>query len=210
MKVIASTLAALVAVVAIVPATLAGNGGFGHDKPPICHRTASDSNPYVIVRPAKPSYQSHLSHLDPAHYGHPDKHGRHDFFAYEWRDGSFRCTEEPPVRFDPRIRIRVCGDPWLLLTINNRRSNVPVTYRFYFTNGRGASRTFAATIPAGGRDVLMPRWVKARSMVGYTVRAPGVYTTGSIKEFRLPRATHWGDGSCPRNLDAARRIASVK
>jgi hypothetical protein len=84
-------------------------------KLPICHRTASDSNPWVIISPDKASWKAHLD----LHVNHNPKDGRGDKFAILWSDGVYRCTKEPPPPppNDGQIVVDgiVCGDPRVIL-----------------------------------------------------------------------------------------------
>jgi len=123
----------------------------------------------------------------------------------------FKCNfDDPPEILDPYLKIRVCGDPRLLMTINNTRSTVPVTYRFTFRHGRtNEAKTFSVTVKAGDRDVLFPRWVWGNSTLGYTIQAPGFFTTAMTNQVRLPDAKPWSRSTCPVNYKAAKRQARL-
>jgi hypothetical protein len=197
----------LLSLAGVLLATMVGGSTAmaGQAKHYICHRTASESNPYVLIHVATPAKVQ--AHLSGDLKGHFDTRVGGDYLPtqYEIANG---CGATPPEpRLDSRLNTRVCGDPRLLITINNRRSNVPVTYRVRIRHANGGYRTFTKTVPAGQRDVLMPRWVKGRSYVSYSYSAPGVYTPAVVRSFRLPRSTPWGKGSCPQSLRHAQQLA---
>lgn len=186
----------------------------GH-KAYVCHRVAGQGqskNGYNFITVDEHSLDTHLGdeRSGPANQ-HPPKKGRQDFVPNAWQIANRTCADRPPViqRFNPKLVVRVCGDPRLILTINNRRSTVPVTYYFSFVRARDGERVYKRkTVGAGERDVLYPFWVKGRSLlIIHNVSAPGFFTPAVNENIRLPRATPWGRGTCPASLSAAISLA---
>jgi len=176
-----------------------------------CHRTANVGH-WVAKSKTPEQANGHISGTSKNHNKPVSWRGVpvEDFWASTWQVKNQTCGPKPPPkkdRLDPRLNIRVCGDPRLLITVNNRRSTVPVTYTFWFRSAKGGERTFSKKVAAGQRDVLQPRWVVGRSILKYTYSAPGFFTPAVINEIRLPASTPWGKGSCPANLSAAKRQA---
>ena len=125
------------------------------------------------------------------------------------------CRTPPPpperVTFDPNIRFRVCGDPRLLITVNNRRSTVRGTFSFIYQKAQGGTGRILVTVPAGERNVLYPRWVVGQSTVWYQYWPGGknaIHTAQSYA-YELPPSTGWGKGYCPKNLNTAVRQARL-
>lgn len=79
---------ALGAVLALVPATA---GATPQGKVAICHRTASDSNPYVLITVNENAVSAHIG-AD----AHPAKNGREDYFASAGEIEQNFCGEVPP------------------------------------------------------------------------------------------------------------------
>lgn len=135
--------------------------------------------------------------------------GNQDISHLVWCGKSPSPPPPPPDPvLDPKLWVRVCGDPRMILTVNNRRSTVPVTVDYWFKRASDRTRQHrTVVVPAGERDVFFPHWVVGRSWLRVEYSAPGFLTAAVIHNQRLPRATPWGQGSCPSNLRAAKRLA---
>jgi hypothetical protein len=127
-----------------------------------------------------------------------------------WNNGCKVPPPPPPPKdknYDPQARVRVCGDPRLLVTLNNRRSDGEVVYRLAFTSAKtGEKRVQWYRIPAGGYDILWPKWIIGKSWVNLTaVDEDG--TKYILYRSNAPKATPWGQGYCPAGLQQAKNIA---
>lgn len=184
------------------------------DKTGICHRTAADSNPYVLIFPDHKSHDAHLGEADagPAPQ-HPAKGGRQDYVASDREVAQGFCGDQPPPPpppppvFAPDASFIVCGDPRLLLTLDNGESTVPVTFNVTFTNASGARRYVTKWVDAGETDRLL-RHVKGRSYLH--VGAQRGLANEILIAGRLPRTTPWGTGVCASfdGLSSARAWAN--
>ena len=178
----------------------ASQPGHPEHKLPICHRTAADSNPWVLITPDKRSWFAHLDR----HVNHNPKNGRGDKFAHLWSDGSYRCTKEPPKRFAPKAGFGpVCGDPWTYGKFNNRRSEVAAVFTMYWVNGRGVNKAESKTVAPGGWKRTNWRWVKfgtwTRIGVKRTGITPAVVNIIAARKVTRSAFHHWNTGPCPAN-----------
>jgi hypothetical protein len=202
MKRIAPLLALLLVAAFAAPATAYP------DKTGICHRTASDSNPYVLIFPDANSHDAHLGETKADHPAiesqmkanqHKPKHGRQDYVASERELKQGYCGDKPPKDpvFDPEVEWMVCGDPRLLIEFTND-GDKPVRFKHGFRSATTGAWTIKYTWVAPGETKQFVRWVKGRS---YTrVVATGYGNKEVLLSRNLPRATQWGAGSCPANL----------
>lgn len=74
-----------------VLALAAPAGAAPQGKVSICHRTASNSNPYVLIRINENAVSAHIGPD-----AHPAKNGREDYFASEGEVEQGFCGEVPP------------------------------------------------------------------------------------------------------------------
>lgn len=179
-------------VVALVAAALPAAAG---QRLPICHRTASETNPYVVIRPDSASWFAHLDN----HVNHTPKNGRQDKFATEWSDGSFRCSQEPKTppptsRYArPDASIILCGDPRAFITMDNTDANIATTFRIVYWRGRDGERVVQRKTLAAGGTRTIKRWVKGGG------RKVTVYARGRVlSRVSVNRSTvqRWQDADC--------------
>lgn len=170
-----------------------------HVKKPICHRTASESNPWVIITPDRASWFAHLDR----HVNHNPKNGRADKFAHLWSDGSYRCTKEPPPKvWNPRGGIGpVCGDPWTYGKFNNKQNDYAADYYMWWTNGKGIKKNLTKRLAPGEWKKTGWRWVKLDTWVRITADPVGTHSAviRQVAAKKVTRASvqHWGTGACP-------------
>lgn len=195
-----ATLVALVmalSVATVAPAT--ATRGVDH-KVGLCHRTASDSNPYVFIEVDVASLPAHLNNLP----GHPQKHGRDDYLASAWQVQHRTCAEEPsssgtkaevgPLMLSraPKARfIGPCADPRLKAAFINL-SDEPVTFRWSFRRGRnGERRVVTKTVAPFTVKVTKWRWVLGRGHHTW-IRAGG----SRVAEMPVWQGPAWGTRGC--------------
>lgn len=198
----------MIALALVLAFPLAASATQPQQKLPICHRTASDSNPYVIISPDSASWYAHLDN----HVNHTPKNGRADKFAIEWSDGSYRCTEEPPVTppnppvtpptrtlapgpiiipGELRVRGYVCGDPRVRVRINNT-GPTKLGYQLIFRSAKtGKYKAVTKNAKPNTNRWLHPRWVKGGSR--FTVISSD---SAVLWQTRVNRANNIG--ACPK------------
>ena len=166
----------------------------------LCHRTASDSNPYVYIEVDVASLPAHLNNLP----GHPQQHGRDDFLASAWQVKHRTCDEEPPkvevgVQALPPSRppvaefIGPCADPRLKAAFVNL-SDEPVTFRWSFRRGKnGERRVVTKTIAPFSVKVTQWRWVLGRGSHTW-IRADGQ----RVAEMPIWQGPAWGTRGCSK------------
>lgn len=203
-----SLIVALALSLALPAAAAASQPNHQEHKLPICHRTASETNPWVIITPDKASWQAHLD----LHVNHNPKNGRGDQFAIQWKDGSWHCQEEPvkpppksPPSEPPRtvtpppppppntgiIRASgyVCGDPRVVLrTRSTWDTKKPIKVRYVSAKTGKAKVVKRMTRPGFKRYDRF--WVKGNTR--FVVRD----STGIIWKTWVDRKANIG--KCPR------------
>jgi hypothetical protein len=138
-----------------------------HEKVDLCHRTASDSNPYVFIQVDPASLPAHLNNLP----GHPQKHGRDDFLPSEWQIANRTCAPEtpppppPPTPGTTDASIIICQDPRAIISLFNY-DDEPRTFLVRWVRAsNGEVQRRYKTLPAESDKTLSPKWVLGRTMV---------------------------------------------
>lgn len=138
------------------------------DKTAICHRTASDSNPYVLIRPDHKSHDAHLGEVaaGPAPQ-HPPKNGRQDYIAskYEIQYGC-GATPPPPPSFGRTIAdITICQDPRAIIRLGNYDSQPRRFLARWVRAKDGEVRKYWFTVQPDSIKIVPRKWVLGKTMV---------------------------------------------
>jgi hypothetical protein len=197
--------------------------GEGHDKLYVCHRTASETNPYVLIHVPNPAQlQAHLNGTAKGHF--PTRVGD-DYVPtqYEIDNGCGTKPEPKPTPTpeptpeptptpepepkpvpkvtmpEPRVSVRSCGDPRLLVTLSNYGTGT-IRYTITVTTQNKGRVTLVRRVGPNSTKVLAPVWYKGGTKV--VIRA-----NGKVIVKRSYKTRGWGKGSCPASLRAARADA---
>lgn len=146
---------------------ITGTTSAAPDKTAICHRTASDTNPYVLIRPDHKSHDAHLGEPGNANQ-HPPKHGRQDYIAsqYEIKHG---CGATPPPPPHPWVQtqadIIICQDPRAEITLQNPDTK-PRTFLARWVRAKdGEVRKYRFTVQPKSVKHVPRKWVLGKTMV---------------------------------------------
>ena len=210
--------AILVAIVVTLSVGLSASAGQG--KTYICHRTASETNPYVLIHVANPArVQAHLSGQGKGHF--KTRVGS-DYLPtqYEIANG---CGATPPPTPQPTPTptptptpppditagggtdavIRICGDPRALIYLRNYEAGAQ-DFRVRFVSARTRQVVYVTiSVPAYTTKVIK-RWVQGQTVVkvwasGYPADGriyPAVVRLDLLATKRVTRANNIG--ACPR------------
>ena len=178
-------------------APVAATPGNPH-KTTVCHRTASDSNPYVLITVDVASLPAHLNNLP----GHPEKHGRNDFLPF----ANGRCYQDPgqPVSDFTATGWLAgpCADPRVRAHMDNTASDTTAVYRIKYRDGRNIRKTFRKEVGPGEYRKSFWLWVYGQGQVvrlvvwekGNRLATRRVLDRVTIKGNALP----WGTKDCIR------------
>jgi len=198
----------------------------GH-KAYVCHRTsgiASSGNGYNFITVDEHSLDAHLgdARSGPANQ-HPARNNNffgwlQDFVPNQWQINNRTCADKPPPPpkrpdYDPNISLMVCGDPRLLLELENE-SDFRVQYRISVRKSRLGRTILFRNVAADTDRTLWPIWIKGQSYIRITayphpsLKFPALagwsFPTQVLYNGKAPRTTPWGQGGCPVNLGAAK------
>jgi hypothetical protein len=206
MRRLAGLVALIVSLSMLGVSPVAATKGPDH-KVPLCHRTASDSNPYVFIEVDVASLPAHLNNLP----GHPRKHGRDDFLPSAWQIAHRTCADEPsapggnteptpplgevgpqtPSVAPKAAFVGPCADPRLKAAFVNL-SDEPVTFRWSFRRAKdGVRKVVVKTIPPSTAKITKWRWVRGRGSHVW-IRANGE----RVADMRVWQGPAWGTRGC--------------